>query len=628
MPNPIGSKPECEKGRQLIRLKKDLSYEFMPLKAEIAAYFVRAIIVFLISASLQSPAAACCVDHQSGVGGEHDYLTVGGEIGESGGTLVISQRSAAKTFNPLIAIDDSSREIIGLTMADLIHINRYTQQTEGALASSWTVSPDGRRYTVHLRRGLRFSDGHPFDADDVVFTFRAYLDERVHAPQRDFLIVGGRPISVRKLDAYTVIFELARPYAAAERLFDSIAMLPQHLLRQAFEKGTLKSAWGLNTAPNQMAGLGPFHIKQYIPGQRIILQRNPFFWKRDRRSTRLPYLDEIFCVWGVSSEGEAMRFEAGETEIISRLNAEDFGVLKRDEEQRHFRLYDAGPGLEYTFLVLNLNNFPTEDTSTIIEKQKWFRKAAFRKAISSAIDRDAIVRIAYGGRAYPLAVPVSPGNRHWFDPAIPKPSRSVERARQLLRTAGFSWTANGSLTDWNGKPVEFSIMQNAGRVQYLQMATLIQQDLKDIGIKVNLIPLDFATLVDRIFNNFTYEAAIMALVDGDSDPNSEMSVWLSNGATHVWHLRRAGPVDEWQHEVDRLMEEQMITRDGTERKRIFDHVQQLIYEREPAIFLVSPDILVGASNRVGNFQPAVLSSYTLWNADQLFIRRKQGVAAH
>jgi peptide/nickel transport system substrate-binding protein len=199
----------------------------------------------------------------------------------------------------------------------------------------------------------------------------------------------------------------------------------------------------------------------------------------------------------------------------------------------------------------------------------------------------------------------------------------VAQAKQLLRDAGFSWNSNGSLNDGRGRPVEFSIMHNAGRAQQVQMATLIQQDLKDVGIKVNLVPLDFASLVDRVFNNFRYEAAIMTLADGDADPNSEMSVWRSNGATHIWKLQSAGLPDKWQQDIDRLMEEQMTTRERSRRKQIFDKVQELVWKHKPVIFLVSPDILAGASDRVGNFQPTVLSSYTLWNADRLFLR-KQG----
>ena len=111
----------------------------------------------------------------------------------------------------------------------MIHINRLSQNTEPAIAKSWKVSSDGLEYALKLRRGLHFSDGHPLTVDDVLFSYAVYLDESLHSPQRDSLVVGGKPIELRKVDADTLVFRLAQPYAAAERLFDSVAILPKHL---------------------------------------------------------------------------------------------------------------------------------------------------------------------------------------------------------------------------------------------------------------------------------------------------------------------------------------------------------------------------------------------------------------
>src|SRR5712691_1481894 len=198
-----------------------------------------------------------------------DLLISRAEAGRYGEQLVINQSAEPKTLNPVAVVDSVSREILQFTIADLIHINRETQRTEPALAKAWTVSSDGRRYTLTLRRGLHFSDGHPFDADDVLFSFRVYLDEKVRSPQRDLLVIGGRPIGVRKVDQYTVQFDLAEAYAAAERLFDSVAMLPRHLLETSYLQDRLAGAWGLGTPAAQMAGLGPFRVREYTPGERI-----------------------------------------------------------------------------------------------------------------------------------------------------------------------------------------------------------------------------------------------------------------------------------------------------------------------------------------------------------------------
>jgi peptide/nickel transport system substrate-binding protein len=543
------------------------------------------------------------------------------EIGRRGGRLVISQRAEPKTLNPVIAFDGSSRQIIGLITADLIHINRASQRTESALARSWTVSPDGREYTLQLRRGLKFSDGQPFDADDVLFTFQVYLDERVHAPQRDLLIISGEPIRIEKIDAYTVRFELHEPYAAAERLFDSIAILPRHLLSHAYVEGHLAQAWTLTSPPEQIAGLGPFRIKEYVPGQHVTLARNPYYWKQDLKGNRLPYLDEIVSVFTGNAESEAMRFQRGEIDVVSRLSATNFSALERRQQAGGFHIYDVGASLEYNFLFFNLNDLSSRSLPAIAGKQSWFRQLAFRKAISAAIDRQAIARLAYRGRASPLSTHVTPGNKLWLNRSIPQQVRSVPNARQVLRKAGFSMGSGGRLLDDRHQPVTFSVVFNAGNPQVTQMATLLQEDLAEIGIELNVVPLEQRAVLDRVFKTYDYEAAIMSLAGGDADPNPQINVFTSGGSAHLWNLGSEYVRMPWEEEIDHLMQQQMITPDYDQRKRIYDRVQELIWENLPLICLVSPNVLVGATERLGNFRPAILSDYTLWNAEELFLRR-------
>ena len=259
-----------------------------------------------------------------------DLQRVDGEVGRYGGRLVIGQRSEPKTLNPVTATDAVSREVIGRFTADLITINRASQQTEPGLAKSWTTSTDGRTFILKLRKGIRFSDGHPFNADDVIFSFTVYLDEAVNSPQRDLLIIDDKPLSVTKLDQYTVRFTLPRPYAAAERIFDGLAMLPKHILEKPYREGRFAQAWLLNAPPAEVVGLGPFRVKEYLAGQRIVLERNPYYWKGDHDNHRLPYLDELVFLFVGSEDAQVMRFEAGETDMVSRLSAENFALLNRE----------------------------------------------------------------------------------------------------------------------------------------------------------------------------------------------------------------------------------------------------------------------------------------------------------
>ncbi len=538
--------------------------------------------------------------------------------GAYGGRLTVGQRAEPKTLNPVLSADAASREVIGRVMADLVHINRASQQTEPALAKSWKLSPDGRTFTLQLRRGIRFSDGRPFDADDVVFSYQVYLDEQVHSPQRDLLVIGGKPMTVAKVDAYTVRFTLPQPYAAAERIFDSLAIMPKHILEKPYRDGRFAQMWGL--AAQDVAGLGPFRVKQYVAGQRLVLERNPYYWKADSQKHRLPYLDEITFLFVGSEDAQLIRFQAGETDMISRLGAENYALLSKSAQSKSYQLSDLGPSLEYNFLVFNQNDVSGRKLEQVARKQAWFRELAFRKAVSDAIDRAGIVRLVYGGYGTPLWGNVSPGNKMWLNGALPHPARSPDEARTLLRGAGFRWSGDGTLLDRGGNPVEFSILTSSSNTQRTKMATLLQEDLKQIGMKVNVVPMDFRSMLDRLLQTYDYDAAIMGFGGGDADPNPEVNVWTNSGTMHLWHLGETTGAPDWERELDRLMQQQMVTTSYKDRKKIYDRAQQLIAEDLPFVFIATPNVLSAAKSQLGNFHPAVLDHYTLWNAEELYWR--------
>ncbi len=571
----------------------------------------RRILGWVIFAALGlSASSPCAADQES--------LVVEGELGRPGGRLVSSLRSEPKTFNPLLARDSASRTVIDLLMADLVHINRRTHLTEPSVARSWSVSEDGRRYTLELRRGLRFSDGHPLDADDVLFSFEVYLDAKVAAPQRNLLIIGGEPVRVRKEGPYRVVFELAQPYGAGERIFDLVAILPRHLLEKPYREGQWPRVWGPGTPAGEVVGLGPFRLKEYVPGERVLLEKNPYYWKTDSSGGRLPYLDEILFLVVASEPAEVMRFRSGDTQLISGMSAQSYAAMEREGAQTSYRLHDAGPGLEYTFLFFNLNDGGGRKVAS--RKQSWFRQAGFRRAISSAIDRRSIVDLVYGSRAAVLSSHVTPGNRLWYDSSASPGRYDLSEAREQLRSAGFTWSASGSLQDAEG-PVEFSLLTSAGNVARSMIATIVQDDLRKVGIEVRVVTVDFAALMDRVFETSDYEAALLTFGSSDVDPTAELATLLSSGEMHVWHLGQKRPATEWEAEIDRLMLQQMTSTDSAERKRLYNRVQEIVAEELPIIPLVSPHILVGAHRRLGNVQPAVLAPYALWNAEQLYFRQ-------
>ncbi len=562
-----------------------------------------------------------------------DLLVTTREAGRPGGRLVVALRTEPKTFNPVLASDQPSLTVIRRLMADLIHVDRQAQRTVLALAKSWTRSPDGRRFDVELRRGVRFSDGHPLDAGDVLFSFRVYLDEAVASPYRGQLLAGGEPIAVRQLGPHTVSFELAEPDAWGERLFNDLSILPEHRLKSAFARGRLAEAWGVETAPEQVVGLGPFRLGRYLPGERLELERNPHYWKADRAGRRLPYLDRLVFLFVASEDAQALRFRAGETHLIDRVSAGGFVLLERelgrqsasgaavpDQRASGATLRDLGPGLGYEFLFFNLNDLGGRNLPAIERKQRWFGALAFRQAVSSAIDRDSIVRLVYRGRATVIASHVSPGNKLWANADLPRPRRSLDAARALLRAAGFTWDGDGRLRDPDGEAVEFSIAASASNGDRQRMAAIIQDDLDQLGMRVHVVPLEFRSLVDRVLHGFDYEACLFGLGAGDGDPSSGLAVWMSSGDHHFWRPRQNQPATAWEAEIDRLMQRQKTTLEPGRRKQLTDRIQELVVEQQPFIFLVSPNVLVGARRNLGNFAPSVLEHSTLWNVEELFWR--------
>jgi peptide/nickel transport system substrate-binding protein len=535
--------------------------------------------------------------------------------GKAGGALVVAQTSEPKTFNPAMPVDQPTRDVVSVLSADLVHINRLTLRTELALAKSCVVSADGRHYTVTLRDGLRFSDGAPLTADDVVFSFKVYLDEKVNSPQRDVLIVDGKPLSVVKLSTLSVRVDLPAPYAPGDRLFDSFWILPKHKLERAFLDGKFAQAWTIGTPPDELVSSGPFRVKQYQPGQRLILERNPYYWKRDEAGQQLPYLDRLEVAFVPDQNAMLLRLLSHEISAASRLRPEDFGRL---EQTPMLSARDAGAGLEYNFLFFNW--------SAPAPSGNWFRTLKFRQAVARAIDRESIVRLVYQGRGSSLSSQVTPGNRLWRTDNVSDYSYDPARAAQLLREAGFRRDGSGPLVDREGHPVEFSLMVSASNQARRKMATLIQEDLAEVGIRVRLQPTEFGVMTDAVLKTRKFEGALWGIVSGDADPNSEMSVWTSGGSLHVWNLKSSAgvqPLEPWENEVDRLMSVQMTATSPAVRKAAYDKVQQLVSANVPVVFLASPHVLAAGDRDLGNFEPAATDPVLLWNADRLFWQRRK-----
>ncbi len=521
-------------------------------------------------------------------------LVAGSAFSQSGGELRFCLRAEPKTFDPLLVDDDSSLSIRYLTGGVLMRANRQTQQLEPELAESWKISKDGKQITFRLRHGVTFSDGSPFSAEDVAYTMQRLMDRAVHSSTGDAFRSGNGSLSTKVLAHDQVAISFPAPVAGMDRLFDQVAIMSAH------------------SPKKEAAVLGPFMVTEYKAGSSVLLRRNPNYWKKDAQGHHLPYLDSIRLDIQPNRDVEMLRFKRGEVDLINVIDSDYYDRLSASSPGL---AHDAGASLDSDFMWFNqVANAPIPEF-----KRAWFRSANFRRAISQAINRDDLSRVVFNGHAQPAVGPVSPANKLWFDSKLKAEPYRPDAALKRLQADGFH-QQNGALFDKVGNAVEFSIVINAGSKPRERMAVMIQEDLGKLGIKVNVVTLDFPSLIERIQQRFNYEAVVFGFRNVDLDPNGQMNIWLSSAEQHAWNPKQKTPETAWEAEIDRLMQAQASSVDPKKRKDGFDRVQEIVAEQAPFIYLVNQNALSAISSAVEGANPGILSPQTFWNAERLTLK--------
>jgi peptide/nickel transport system substrate-binding protein len=520
-------------------------------------------------------------------------LCTGFAFSQTPGELRFCLRSEPKTFNPLLVEEDSSDTVRYLTGGVLVRLNRQTQRLEPELATLWKTSKDGKTITFTLRPAIRFSDGTIFSADDVVYTFQQLMDPNLHAPMAGQFRGGGK-VETQVLGSNKIVITFAAPIAGLDKLFDQLVIMSS------------------KSPKKEMAVLGPFYVADHKAGSYVLLHRNPNYWKHDGHGRQLPYIDSIRLDIQQNRDLELARLMRGEIHFVNSIDAEYFEKLTAEKPAM---AYDSGPSLDTEQMWFN----EVESAPIPEYKKAWFRSSDFRRAISESINRNDLARIAFGGNAQPAIGMVSPANQFWFNSSLRPHPFDQSSALNRLAENGFH-LEDGVLRDQGGHAVEFSIMTNSGNKYRERMAAMIQQDLSGIGIKVNVVTFDSPALIERIARTFNYEACVLGLVNNDLDPASVMNVWLSSAENHQWNPSEKTPATAWEAEIDHLMAAQASTRDLKKRKQYFDRVQQIAWEQEPFIYLVTKSMLSAVSPVVKNVAPAVLWPQVFWNIEWLQLK--------
>jgi peptide/nickel transport system substrate-binding protein len=556
-------------------------------------------------------------------------VVVNCQPGIRGGELILCSLREPKTFNFLISDESASRYIGRFMFWGLLNFDVPTQTIKPALAESWTNSPDGKTWTFKLRKNLFWSDGTPLTADDVIFTWNDIVyNPQIPNPVRDEFIINGKKFTVTKLDDLTIQVVTPQVYAPFLQAFGfDVPIYPKHTLEKYVSDGSFQSAYGVNWDPDDIVCDGPYCLKEYKQGQYAVLKRNPYFIEVDTNGTRLPYLDDIIFTVVPSFDAVALRILSGEADADDMVRPMDYDRFKKVQDEGKIALLDPGIGLDMIFLCFNENtnlNAKTGQPLVDPKKLKWFRDQRFRQAISYGINRDAIIQAAYSSRAVPAYGFDTQGDKKWFNPNIQTYPYNPARALELLKEMGIE-KRNGDnfLTDSDGHKIEFVLNANTGSSVADKCCVLVSDDLKKMGIDVTYQPIEFNSLIDKLYNTYDYECAFTALGSGAVvDPSGSMNVLKSSGFTHDWFPRQKTPSTDWEARMDELMDAQLQTLDVAERVKDFNEVQEILAEQQPMIFTVTPMYFAAIRPDIGNVRATALSYYHVtWNAEELYFKK-------
>jgi peptide/nickel transport system substrate-binding protein len=530
----------------------------------------------------------------------------GVEAGRAGDNYRISAISDPRTFNPFVARETSSTNVIALFLPYLTGYDPYNLRPEGMLAQSWEVRNNGLTVIFKLRQGVKWSDGQTLDADDVIFSATAHADPKVNSNSRSSFVLDGQPIKWTKVDQYTVRADFPKPYAPA--LIQGWYIAPEHIFGEAYKAGKIAELWTLETPVNRIVSGGPFMLESYAKGERVVLRRNPSYWGVDEKNSPVAYLERYTFITVPDLNASLAKFLAGETDLYNASNADQVAqILERIRsgglKGEIFPNVGVTTGTE--FVVFNWNN---KDES----KAKLFRSVKFRRAMAHLVDKKSMIEVALGGLGQPMWSPISIPVKQFFTDDVAKYEYSPQKAAALLAELGFrKKNAQGFLVDASGKVLEFNFVTNQGNNIREKIAQIFTEDAKKIGVKVNYRPVDFNELVRQLTQPAAdgtrdFDAILIGLTGG-IEPAFSRNVWQLSGSLHAWNLGVNGQapkqVESFEVLIDKLMTQGATTLDPAKRREIYVQFQKVVAENLPFIYTVAPAYNPARNARIGGLFP-------------------------
>lgn len=544
-----------------------------------------------------------------------DYLQSQVEVGKFGGTFVSSTiGEGPKTFNPFNTKDNISAQMSEIMYDGLVTTDVVTGKTIPKLAKSFSVN--GKEYIVNLRHGLKWSDGKPITADDVVFTWQNIIfDGFGNTSTRDSVMIDGKLPTVEKIDDYTVKFVTPEPFAPFLRMLSS-PIAPKHIFQPAVNRGReyFDGFLSTNTNPKEFVTSGAFRLKEYVPAQRVVFERNPNYYEINKDGKKLPYLDKLVYLIVGDINNQVLKFEGGELDEIS-LQGANVARFKEMEKHSDFTVFNIGSDTGTMYLSMNMNNRKNEKGKYYVDqkKQVWFQDKNFRQAVDYAIDRKNMVFNIANGLGYPLFTPETL-NSIFLNKKLKPYDKNTEKSKELLKKSGFTWDKAGHLIDKFGNHVEFDLYTNAGNTEREAIGVMVKQDLEDLGMKVNFKPIEFNSLVNKLMASLDWDMVIMGFTGSPLEPNGGKNVWLSDGTLHIFNQRLErdanSPRYAFEKRIDYLYTQGALATKFEDRKKYYDEYQAIVYNEKPLIYIYSPIRIVALRNKFKNIYPTSLGGVT------------------
>jgi len=542
--------------------------------------------------------------------------------------LVRTILGSPKTFNPVIATDGTSADVGGILFEGLVTQNPITGELKPALAESWSISDDDLEIVYTLKPNLKWSDGKPLTVDDVVFTYnRLYLNPDIPTGMRDVLRIGqsGALPEITKVNERQVKFTVPEPFAPFLAVTGA-SIFPAHILEDAIEQkdrdGKIRflSTRTVDTPTEQIVSSGAYKLESYATSQRVIFTENPYYWKKATVDEDIPYIKRV--VWEIieSTDTALTQFRSGSLDNIN-VSPEYFSLLKKEEEKGSFTIEEDGEVYSMTFIAFNLNQGKKNGKPVIDPlKASWFNNVKFRQAVSFAINRERMVTNVFRGLGE-SQVSFVPKQSPFYSDAVKKYPYDPEQAKKLLLEGGFKYNQQGQLLDQKGNRVSFTLNTNTGNKIREAMGDQIEQDLAEIGIKVNFKTINFNVLIGKLSNTLDWDCILLSF-SGGNEPNSRYNFWAVDGNSHLFNQLtpdlQERQIADWEAQIAQLYIAGARELDENKRKVIYTEIQQIVSQQQPVICLVNPYSMSAVRNKIEGVEYSALGG-AFWNLDELKI---------